>query len=75
MFTTLKVRAKQPAGDYRDGDFAQPPGTQAYDWQGAPANTPRTGEPGTRCRHITRKPSALGFTHTEYTRENLCRKP
>jgi hypothetical protein len=36
MFTTLKVRKDQKAGDYKDpGWFKQPPGTQAFEWRGA----------------------------------------
>ncbi len=35
MFTVLKVRKDQPAGDYKDpGWFKQPPGTQSYEWKG-----------------------------------------
>ena len=68
MFTTLKVRANQPAGDYSDpGHFNQPPGTRAYEWQGAPANTPRPARadaPGTApgAAHA-RKPSAGAHPH------------
>ena len=37
MFSVLKVRRDQPAGDYRDpGPFAHPPGTVAHEWTGAP---------------------------------------
>jgi manganese oxidase len=36
MFTVLKVRADQKPGDYSDpGWYAQPPGTQAYEWTGS----------------------------------------
>ena len=36
MFTTLKVRRDQKPGDYKDpGWFKQPPGTRAWEWQGA----------------------------------------
>ncbi len=36
MFTTMKVRKNQKAGDYSDpGWYAQPAGTQAYAWAGA----------------------------------------
>ena len=35
MFTALKVRRDQPPGDYSDpGWYAQPPGTQAFEWTG-----------------------------------------
>jgi len=43
MFTTLKVRRDQKAGDYRDpGWFKQPAGTQAYEWRGAPPAVQRS---------------------------------
>jgi hypothetical protein len=46
MFTTLKVRRNQKAGDYSDpGWFQQPPGTQAYEWAGAEPPTPRAAAP------------------------------
>ena len=36
MFTVLKVRREQKAGDYSDpGWFTHPPGTVAYEWTGA----------------------------------------
>ena len=36
MFTTLKVRRDQKAGDYKDpGWYRQPPGTQAFEFTGA----------------------------------------
>ncbi|MFN7856181.1 MAG: copper oxidase, partial [Acidovorax sp.] len=68
MFTTFKVRASQPAGDYRDpGDYPAPPGTVAFEWQGAPAATPqpvRTQAPGTTPGAATvRKPTASGHQH------------
>ncbi|MFT6465032.1 multicopper oxidase family protein [Halopseudomonas sp.] len=35
MFTMLKVRSDQPAGDYSDpGWYQQPEGTQAFEWTG-----------------------------------------
>ena len=37
MFSVVKVRRDQPAGDYRDpGWFRHPAGTTAYEWTGAP---------------------------------------
>ena len=68
MFTTFKVRANQSAGDYRDpGDFPQPPGTQAHEWTGAPASTPRparTDTPGAAPGAANaRKPAASGHQH------------
>jgi len=36
MFSMVKVRRDQPRGDYSDpGWYAQPPGTQAFEWTGA----------------------------------------
>lgn len=49
MFTTLKVRKGLGANDYSDpGWYAQPQGTQAYAWKGAPlaASAPRQTPPG-----------------------------
>ncbi|GKS95310.1 MULTISPECIES: copper oxidase [unclassified Acidovorax] len=41
MFSVLKVREHLAAGDWRDpGDYVQPPGTQAWEWQGAAADLP-----------------------------------
>jgi hypothetical protein len=35
MFTMVKIRDNQPAGDYSDpGWYPQPEGTQAYEWTG-----------------------------------------
>jgi hypothetical protein len=46
MFTTLKVRKGQKAGDYSDpGWYQQAPGTQAYEWNGATPATPRAAAP------------------------------
>ena len=50
MFTTFKVRKGLAAQDYQDpGWYAQPQGTVAYEWQGAPldAQAPRQTLPGT----------------------------
>ena len=42
MFSTLKVRRGQKAGDYSDpGWYRQPPGTQAREWTGALAEPAR----------------------------------
>ncbi|HEY1059633.1 MAG TPA: copper oxidase [Limnobacter sp.] len=42
MFSMLKVRKNQKAGDYSDpGWYAQPPGTQAYEYTGAPLASPK----------------------------------
>ena len=41
MFSVVKVRKDQPAGDYKDpGWYRQPPGTQAFEWTGAMAGVP-----------------------------------
>jgi hypothetical protein len=46
MFTTLKVRADQKAGDYSDpGNYAMPPGTQARLVETASAPAPRSAAP------------------------------
>ena len=52
MFTMLKVRSDQPAGDYSDpGWYQQPEGTQAFEWTGPLAEPARfkteasTGKP------------------------------
>jgi hypothetical protein len=37
MFTVVKVRTDQPAGDYKDpGWYEQPKGSIAYEWTGQP---------------------------------------
>ncbi len=50
MFTTLKVRADQARGDYKDtGWYRHPPGTLAGEWKGevpAAATAPQTGAAG-----------------------------
>ncbi|SDP21012.1 multicopper oxidase family protein [Ectopseudomonas guguanensis] len=47
MFTMLKVRKEQAAGDYRDpGWFKHPAGTVAYEWKGALANPSRSHDGG-----------------------------
>jgi hypothetical protein len=46
MFTTVKVRRGQQAGDYRDpGWYRHPKGTQAYEWTGAMSEPVRALEP------------------------------
>ncbi|MET3133068.1 FtsP/CotA-like multicopper oxidase with cupredoxin domain [Oxalobacteraceae bacterium GrIS 1.11] len=49
MFTVLKVRRDQAPGDYRDtGWYRHPPGTLAYEWNGAmpeAARSPAGGAP------------------------------
>jgi manganese oxidase len=47
MFSVLKVRQNQPAGDYKNpGWYQQPPGTQAYEWTGAPLPVKRQSSAG-----------------------------
>ena len=42
MFTTVKVRAEQPRGDYKDpGWYKAPAGTTAYEWTGTLGEAPR----------------------------------
>jgi manganese oxidase len=46
MFSVIKVRANQKAGDYEDpGWFKHPPGTVAYEWNGALAAPTRAAQP------------------------------
>jgi FtsP/CotA-like multicopper oxidase with cupredoxin domain len=46
MFSMVKVRRNQNAGDYRDpGWYQHPKGTQAYEWTGALAEPPRATPP------------------------------
>ncbi len=64
MFSVLKVRAGQKAGDYGDpGWFRQPPGTQAREWTGALPETKRAAgvaAPTTAPDATVRKPGASG---------------
>ena len=47
MFTMLKVRKDQPAGDYRDpGWFKHPAGSVAYEWTGEVAKPTRSNAAG-----------------------------
>jgi hypothetical protein len=47
MFTTVKVRRGLARDDYKDpGWYKQPPGTQAYEWNGALPQTQRAAETG-----------------------------
>jgi len=48
MFSVLKVRRNQKAGDYSNpGWYAQPTGTRAYEWTGPTPETRRTPPPAT----------------------------
>ena len=66
MFTTLKVRRNQPRGDYSDpGWYAQPAGTQAFEWSGPLSEPARFAaeRPGTtKVEMDVRKPPA-GHDH------------
>ena len=67
-FTTHKVRANQPVGDYKEpGNAIQPQGTQVHEWKGAPASTPRPARadtPGMAPGATTaRKPVGGGQQH------------
>jgi manganese oxidase len=69
MFTTLKVRADQKAGDYSDpGPYAMPPGTQArlVETGAAPAAT-RPTAPAQPAGATVRKPAAdAGNAHQHH---------
>ncbi len=63
MFTVVKVRKDQPAGDYKDpGWYAQPKGSIAHEWTGSNAAPPeapaqvQTGSVETRVEMNVRKP-------------------
>ena len=48
MFSVVKVRRDQKAGDYSDpGDYKHPPATVAYEWTGALAEPARSKAGGT----------------------------
>ncbi len=61
MFSVLKVRKDQKPGDYSDpGWYAQPAGTQAWEWTGPqpasasapPAATPDSGQPAVELKAV-----------------------
>ena len=58
MFTMLKVRKDQKAGDYKDpGWYQQPAGTQAFEWTGALAEPARfKAEESSQALPSVRKP-------------------
>jgi manganese oxidase len=65
MFTTLKVRADQKAGDHSDpGWYAMPPGTQAREVP-TPVAAPRAAAPATATPATTtvRKPQGGHANH------------
>ncbi|MEP6941711.1 MAG: copper oxidase [Betaproteobacteria bacterium] len=46
MFTVVKVRKDQPAGDYTDpGWYSQPPGSVAHEWTGDTTDAPTASVP------------------------------
>ena len=56
MFTVLKVRREQKAGDYTDpGWYKQPPGTQAYEWTAPLVEPARFKSEGGQSMPIQRK--------------------
>ena len=66
MFTTLKVRQGLGANDYADpGWFAQPKGTVAYEWQGAPlaSTAPRQTAPGQAPGAASARKPGTGHEH------------
>ncbi len=63
MFSVVKVRKDQPAGDYGDpGWYQLPPGTQAFEWTGAMTEAPDA-------------PRQLAAAHTGPAMEVSVRKP
>ncbi|MDP3832810.1 MAG: multicopper oxidase domain-containing protein, partial [Hydrogenophaga sp.] len=64
MFTTLKVRAEQKAGDYSDpGVYAIPPGTQARQVETGNAPTATRPAPATQPASATARKPAGGHQH------------
>ncbi|QHE85332.1 multicopper oxidase family protein [Hydrogenophaga sp. BPS33] len=69
MFTTLKVRADQKAGDYSDpGPYPMPPGTQArlVDGGAAPETTRPAAAPATAPANATVRKPATGAGHNHH---------
>ncbi|MFT5643691.1 MAG: FtsP/CotA-like multicopper oxidase with cupredoxin domain [Janthinobacterium sp.] len=64
MFTVVKVRKDQKAGDYSDpGWYQHPPGSLAYEWQGAPPaahSAAPTASAGASATLSVRKPVGHG---------------
>ncbi|HKX95241.1 MAG TPA: copper oxidase [Methylibium sp.] len=59
MFTVLKVRREQKPGDYTDpGWFRHPPGTVAYEWNGALPQPARGSGAGRAAMPAQRMPAA-----------------
>jgi hypothetical protein len=58
MFTVVKVRRNQKAGDYADpGWFQQPAGTQAYEWTGPLAEPKRFRSEGSQSMSLQKAPA------------------
>ena len=58
MFSVLKVRKDQPPGDYKDpGWYKPPPGTQAFEWTGAPPDAARSASQGGQAMPAQRMPA------------------
>jgi hypothetical protein len=58
MFSVLKVRRDQRAGDYKDpGWFRQPPGTQAREWTGPVAVPARSTSEGGQSMPLKQPPA------------------
>lgn len=56
MFTVLKVRKDQKAGDYRDpGWYKHPAGSVAYEWKGEPPGAIRSGTAGGQAKPVKGK--------------------
>ncbi|MDO9002570.1 MAG: copper oxidase [Aquabacterium sp.] len=59
MFSILKVRKHQPAGNYKDpGWYQAPKGTVAYEFTGALPEAPRASSAGGALTHPARAPGA-----------------
>src|SRR5690606_23453438 len=59
MFTVLKVRKEQAAGDYRNpGWFRHPAGTVAYEWKGKLASPVRSSHGGGHSMPLKQSPEA-----------------
>jgi FtsP/CotA-like multicopper oxidase with cupredoxin domain len=63
MFTVLKVRKEQKPGDYKDpGWYQHPPGTRAYEWQGALPEPARKQSAGGQAMPAKTAPADLEIT-------------
>ena len=63
MFTVMKVRKEQKPGDYKDpGWYQHPPGSRAYEWQGALAEPTRKQSAGGQAMPLKNAPNNLEMT-------------